>query len=108
MIHQGTYLLPALGIAGCAIGLRAVWPRFACGWLLLNLVLMLVIYVPDFEPVPTSAFQPGNAILAAVGLAAFAAFAFEFRPGRRRWRLGSWREPATARSPMPSPASPSA
>jgi len=106
VIHQGTYLLPVLALAGCAIGLRAVWPRFACWWLVLNLIVMLVIYVPDFETVATSAFQPGNAILAALGLAAFAAFAFEFRPGRRRRGRGPGRVgDSTARSPTPSPAS---
>jgi hypothetical protein len=105
VIHQGSYLLPALGIVGCAIGLRAVWPRFACGWLILNLIVMLVIYVPDFEPVATSAFQPGNAILAALGLAAFAAVAFEFRPDRLLPGRSRAQEPASARSSTPSPAS---
>jgi hypothetical protein len=103
VIHQGSYLLPALGIAGCAIGLRAVWPRFACWWLALNLILMLVVYVPDFEPVPTSAFSPGNAILAALALAAFTALAF--RPGRLLRGRDPGQEPASARSPTPSPAS---
>jgi hypothetical protein len=84
VIHQGSYLLPALGVAGCTIGLRAVWPRFACWWLALNLLLMLVLYVPDFEPVPASTFSPGNALLALLGLAAFAAIAFGAGSGRRR------------------------
>ncbi|HEY5333944.1 MAG TPA: hypothetical protein VIJ21_10400 [Solirubrobacterales bacterium] len=81
VIHQGSYLLPALGLAGCAIGLRAVWPRFAIGWLALNAVLMLVIYVPAFEPVEGSAFTPANAVLALLALAAFAVVAFG-RPPR--------------------------
>jgi hypothetical protein len=98
VVHQGSYLLPALGLAGCAVALRAVWPRFAVWWLALNMVLMLVIYVPDFETVPASAFAPGSAILALLALAGFAAVAFELR-----FRRG--REPATARSPTPFPAS---
>lgn len=83
VIHQGSYLLPAIGLAGCAIGLRAVWPRFAIGWLALNLAAMLVIYVPDFEPVEGATFAPIAMILAALGLAGFAAVAFEAAPRRR-------------------------
>lgn len=98
VIHQGSYLIPALGLVGCAIGLRAVWPRFACWWLVLSMLLMLVIFVPSFEPIEGSAFAPGNAAIALLGLAAFAAVAFELRL-RRRPEAGS------ARSPMPSPAS---
>jgi hypothetical protein len=85
VIHQGSYLLPALGLLGCAIGLRAVWPRFAIGWLGLNLIVMLVIYVPAFEPVEGSSFAPVSVILAAVALAAFAAVAF----GRPRSQIDS-------------------
>jgi hypothetical protein len=81
VIHQGSYLLPALGLAGCAIGLRAVWPRFAIGWLALNLVLMLVVYVPDFEPVGT-AFAPVSALFALLALAGFAVLALGLGPGR--------------------------
>jgi hypothetical protein len=82
VIHQGSYLLPALGLCGCAVGLRAVWPRFACWWLALSMLLMLVIYVPDFEPAPGSSFSPGNAVLAVLALVAFGVVAFELLPRR--------------------------
>ena len=36
VIHQGSYLLPLLGIVGCALGLRASYPRFGLWWLGLN------------------------------------------------------------------------
>lgn len=98
VIHQGSYLLPALGLAGCALALRAAWPRFAIGWLALNFVLMLVIYVPDFEPVEGSSFNLLNGILALLALVGFAAVAFGVRARRGP-------EPSSARSPMPSPAS---
>jgi hypothetical protein len=100
VIHQGSYLLPVLGLVGCTIGLRAVWPRFAIGWLALNFVLMLVLYAPDFEPVEGSSFSLANAVLALLALAGFAAVAFGVSSGR-----GRDREPESARSPMPSPAS---
>ena len=98
VIHQGSYLLPALGLAGCALALRAALPRFAIGWLALNLVLILVIYVPDFLPVEGSSFTLVNALLAAAALAGFAAVAFGVRSRRGP-------EPPSARSPTPSPAS---
>jgi hypothetical protein len=100
VIHQGSYLLPALGLVGCTLGLRAVWPRFAIGWLALNFVLILAIYTPDFESVEGSAFSLFNAVLALLALAGFAAVAFGVSSGR-----GRDREPESARSPMPSPAS---
>jgi hypothetical protein len=71
VIHQGSYLLPVIGIAGCAIGLRAVFPRFACWWLGLNALLMLVIYVPAFEPPEGSSFSFGSGLLATACLAGF-------------------------------------
>lgn len=97
VIHQGSYLLPVLGLAGCALGLRAAWPRFATGWIALNIVVMLVIYVPVFEPVEGSSFTVVNALLAAAALAGFAAVAL--------W-VGALRGPgpSSARSPTPSPA----
>jgi hypothetical protein len=98
VIHQGSYAIPALGLAGCTLALRAAWPRFAIGWLALDLVAMLVLYTPDFEPVEGSVFSPANGILAALALLGFLAVAFGVRSRRRPG-------PSSARSPMPSPAS---
>jgi hypothetical protein len=79
VIHQGSYLVPILGMAACAIGLRAVWPRFAIWWLALWMVLILVLYVPYFEPYEGSVFSLANVVLAAVFLAGFGAAAFGVR-----------------------------
>jgi hypothetical protein len=80
VIHQGSYLLPLLGICGAAVGVRAVYPRFALWLLGVNFVLMLVIYVPAFEPPPDSSFQPLLALIAALSLAAFILVALRSRP----------------------------
>lgn len=98
VIHQGSYAIPALGLAGCTLALRAVWPRFAIGWLALNFIAMLVIYTPDFEPVEGSVFSPANGVLAALALLGFGAVAFGIRTRRGPG-------PGSARSPTPSPAS---
>jgi hypothetical protein len=105
VIHQGSYLLPALGLLGCAIGLRAVWPRFAIGWLALNAVVILVVYVPNFEPPEGSSFSLLDAILAAIALVGFAALAFGLRPDREPAAADPGQGSASSRSPMPSPAS---
>jgi hypothetical protein len=94
VIHQGSYLVPALGLAGCTLALRAAWPRFAIGWLALNFVVMLVIYTPDFEPVEGSVFSPTNCVLTTLALVGFLAVAFGLRTRRN-----------PAISPVPSPAS---
>jgi hypothetical protein len=99
VIHQGSYLLPALGLAGCALALRAAWPRFAIGWLALNAVVMLVIYTPVLLPVEGSSFTLVHAILAALALAGFGAVAMGGVRSRRP------PEPSSSRSPTPSPAS---
>jgi hypothetical protein len=98
VIHQGPYFIPALGILACTLGLRAAWPRFAIGWLALNLVAMLVIYTPDFEPVEGASFSSLSALLALVGLLGFAAVALGRKPTRRPGA-------SSARSRTPSPAS---
>ncbi len=73
VIHQGTYLLPILGICGAVVGLRAVLPRFAIWWLGLNVVICLAVYSPSFEPVEGTAFSPTTTLLAALFLVAFVA-----------------------------------
>jgi MFS family permease len=105
VIHQGSYLLPALGLVGCTLGLRAVWPRFAIGWLALNAIVMLVIYVPNFEPAEGSTFSLGNTILAAVAFACFGLLAFGLRPGREPAAADPQTGAGSSRSPMPSPVS---
>ncbi len=90
-IHQGSYLLPVIGICGCAVGLRAVYPRFACWWLGLNAVAMLVIYVPSFEPSEGSSWSFGSLLIATLALAGFGALAMATPGlgGRRGSRINS-------------------
>jgi hypothetical protein len=71
VIHQGTYLLPIVGLCGCAAGLRAVLPRFAVWYLGLSAGLTLTIYAPSFEPLEGTTYAPAAAAIAAAFLAAF-------------------------------------
>jgi hypothetical protein len=71
VIHQGSYLVPILGLCGAVVGLRATFPRFALGLLGVNAVLMLAIYTPSLEPPEGSAYSLPAALFAAVSLVAF-------------------------------------
>jgi hypothetical protein len=91
VIHQGTYLLPLLAIGGAAVGLRAVWPRFAIWWLGLNAVLCLALYSPSFTPVEGTAFSPSTALFAALSLLAFLAVVFRGEGWASRYRSSAIR-----------------
>ena len=71
VIHQGSYLLPLLGIVAAVAGLRAVLPRFAVWLLGLNAALMLLIYTPALEPGEGTVYSVSAALLAAASLVAF-------------------------------------
>jgi hypothetical protein len=71
VLHVSSYMLPILAYAGAVAGLRAVLPRFAIFLTFLGAALMLVIYVPVFEPLPGSSFSFWAAAIAAIALAGF-------------------------------------
>lgn len=71
VIHQGSYLVPMLGLCGAVVGLRATFPRFALGLLGVNAALMLAIYTPSLEPPEGSAYSLPAALFAAASLVAF-------------------------------------
>lgn len=73
VLHQGSYLLPVLGLCGAVCGLRAAYPRFALWYVLLAAALMLAIYVPSLTPPEGTEYSWKAALLAAAGLAGFVA-----------------------------------
>ncbi|HEV7615621.1 MAG TPA: hypothetical protein VGO36_05275 [Solirubrobacterales bacterium] len=85
VIHQGSYLIPALGICAAAVGLRAVLPRFAIWWLAFNAAVMLFLYTPSLQPAAGSVYSVTAATLAVVSLVGFGLLALGWPlPGRRR------------------------
>jgi hypothetical protein len=76
VIHQGSYLLPVLGIVGGIVGLRAVLPRFAIYYVGLTALLWLALYVPSVQPQPESSYSLAAALLAAATLIGFGVVAF--------------------------------
>ena len=73
VLHQGTFLLPLLGLCGAVCGLRATFPRFATYFVGFGALTMLAIYVPALDPLPGTSYSLVNALLAAAGLAGFGA-----------------------------------
>jgi hypothetical protein len=79
--HISSYLLPLLGIVGCVVGLRAVYPRFALGYVGAASLLSLALYVPSLEPLPGTSYSPIALAISALALAGFALLAFKSRHG---------------------------
>jgi hypothetical protein len=49
-IHVGSLAVPLLGAVGCIVGLRSIFPRFAVGLGIVNVLFVLFLYAPSFEP----------------------------------------------------------
>nr|MDQ3726505.1 hypothetical protein [Actinomycetota bacterium] len=80
MNHVGSYALPILALCGAVAGLRATFPRFASYWVAAAATLMLLIYVPAFDPLPETSYSLLAGMLAAASLAGFVATAFARDP----------------------------
>jgi hypothetical protein len=75
VLHQGSFLLPVLGLCGAVCGLRATYPRFALYYAGFAALAMLALYVPALDPPPGTAYSPAALLLAAAALAGFGALA---------------------------------
>jgi hypothetical protein len=81
VIHQGSYLLPILGLCGAVCGLRASFPRFAIYLIGASAALMLALYTPALEPPPGTGYSLAAALITALSLVGFGFVALA--PGRR-------------------------
>lgn len=75
VLHVGSFALPILAFCGCVAGLRATFPRFAIGFVLVAAALMLAVYVPALLPREGTSYEPLAILFAALALAAFAGLA---------------------------------
>lgn len=71
VIHQGSYLLPILGMCAGVAGLRAAFPRAGAWIALVSAVLMLAVYVPAVTPPENSSYSLWSGLIAALCLAGF-------------------------------------
>jgi hypothetical protein len=84
-IHVGSLAVPLLGVVGCIVGLRSIYPRLAIGVALVNVVFVLFIYTPSFEPpFPGTSYSVLNGLLAAASLIAIGWVLFNGLIGTRR------------------------
>lgn len=73
VLHQGSFLLPVLGICGAVCGLRATFPRFAVPFVIFAAGLILAIEAPVLDFLPGTSYSVAGAVLAAAVLAGFVA-----------------------------------
>lgn len=80
VLHQGSYLLPILGICGGVAGLRAAMPRFALYYLAATALFTLAVYVPVLDPLQSTSLSIPLLLLGAAGLTGFVAVAARDSP----------------------------
>jgi hypothetical protein len=71
-IHVGSLAVPLLGLVGCVVGLYSVFPRLAQVLVGVNVLAVLLLYVPSLEPPLETSYSPTMALLAAASLGAIA------------------------------------
>jgi len=81
VIHQGSYLLPILGLCGAVAGLRAVSPRVGLAAVSGCALLSLALYVPALDQPPETSYSALFLAVAAVAIVAFGAICL-FLSGR--------------------------
>jgi hypothetical protein len=94
-IHVGSLAVPLLAMVACVAGLRSVFPRLAAWVVGLNVLMVLLLYVPSLTPEPGSSYSPITAVLALASLAGFALVTFG-APARTKRLLGRGSAPRTA------------
>jgi hypothetical protein len=68
IVHQGSLAVPLLAICACVAGACAVDFRFGAALTAVNVVFVLLLYVPALTPPAGSAYSPVAALLAAAAL----------------------------------------
>lgn len=80
-IHVGSLAVPLLGLVGCVVGMRSVFPRFAAWVVGVNVLCVLMLYTPSLTPPPGTSYSPLTAVLTLASCAAFALLAFGLDSG---------------------------
>jgi hypothetical protein len=71
VVHQGSYLLPIIGMVAGILGLRAVFPRAAIWIVGVWAAFMLGLYVPELTPPEASSYSFWSILITAVCLAGY-------------------------------------
>jgi hypothetical protein len=68
-IHVGSLAVPLLALVGCVAGLCSLYPRLAAAVVGINVLMVLVLYVPSLTPEPGTGYSPLTALLTLASLA---------------------------------------
>lgn len=69
-IHVGSLAVPLLGLVGCIVGMRSVYPRLGIVLALVNVLFVLFLYTPSLTPPEGTSYSVTNALLTVLSLAA--------------------------------------
>jgi MFS family permease len=80
-IHVGSLAVPLLGLVGCIVGMRSIYPRVGIALALVNVLFVLFLYAPSLTPPEGTGYSFLNAVLAALSLVGISYVIFrEARP----------------------------
>jgi hypothetical protein len=72
-IHVGSLAVPLLGVIGCVVGMRSVYPRAGVVLAVVNALFVLAIYTPSLEPPePGTSYSVLNGLIVLLALAGIA------------------------------------
>jgi hypothetical protein len=84
-IHVGSLAVPLLGAVGCVVGMRSIYPRIGFALGIVNVLFVLFLYAPSFEPPEAgTSYSVLNGIIAALALIGIAWVLFRPTIGGRR------------------------
>jgi hypothetical protein len=95
-IHVGSLAVPLLGLVGCVVGMRSVYPRLGIALGLVNAVFVLLLYGPSLTPPPGTSYSVLNFLFALLSLGGIAYVIMrEARPdiplaSRLPWPASPW------------------
>jgi hypothetical protein len=67
-IHVGSLAVPLVGLVGCIVGMRSVYPRLGTALAIVNAVLVLLIYAPSLTPPEGTSYSDLNGLLTVAAL----------------------------------------
>jgi hypothetical protein len=102
-IHVGSLAVPLLGLVGCVVGCRSVFPRLATALVAANVFCVLALYTPSLTPEAGTSYSPLTALLALASLVGFALVAFA---KEESWLQGIWTPKGGGAVGIPASSSP--
>jgi hypothetical protein len=72
-IHVGSLAVPLIGLVGCVVGMRSIYPRAGVALALVNVLFVLALYTPSFmPPEPGTSYSVLNGLLTVLSLGGIA------------------------------------